>query len=414
MILETIAIGDELLTGKIADTNTAFVGAELFRRGLRLDRSQAIADDIPAIQRVLRECGERADFLICFGGLGPTSDDKTAQCIAELLGTTVVDDPVAMERLKEFASKRNRVVTPQMLKQVKYPSGTDVLFNGVGLAPGFSCLIGKARAFFLPGVPTEMRPMFLESVLPVIEERLASTGAGKFLSRVWKCIGIPESELQRLMDPVEAALPASAWLGYRTKFPENHLVLYWKSAGGDEQEFEAMALRIREMVAHLSYTEKDEELEEQVSALLRARAKTIAFAESCTAGLCAQRLGRLAGASDVLWGSAVVYQRAAKKELLGVDVPTDEAAVSAECSLRLAQELKKRSGCDLAVAVTGYSGPTGGTAEDPVGTFYIALVGEKTVQCRLFAAGHNREQNQWGAATHVLNQVRLLLASSVS
>jgi nicotinamide-nucleotide amidase len=322
------------------------------------------------------------------------------------------DDALAMERLTAFAKKRNRTITPQMLKQVKYPTGSETLPNSVGSAPGFACRIGRALVFFLPGVPLEMKPMFLAHVLPTLEKHHAESGAERFLSRVWKCIGIPESELQRLMDPVEAVLPKQAWLGYRTKFPENHLVLYWRAKdAADFAAFEARIPDIRQRLGGLVYTEVDAELEQMVMDALREKNLTVAFAESCTGGLCAQRLTKIPGASDHFWGAAVVYQIAAKKTLLGIELETAEEAVSARCSRELAVELLAKSQVDIAVAITGYLGPAGGTEADPIGTLYIAIASTDSVaEVRLLAPGTNREVNQWGAATHALNQLRLFLA----
>ncbi len=411
MRIETLAIGDELLTGKISDTNSSFVAAELFRRGMRLDRCQVVADDDQVIQAMLRELGARSEFVICFGGLGPTSDDRTAQCAADVLGVPLVDDAPSMDRLVAFAKKRNRQITPQMLKQIKHPQGTGVLPNAVGLAPGFSCRIGAAKVFFMPGVPAEMKPMFMASVLPVLEQHLLIAGGEKYLSRVWKCIGIPESELQRMMDPVEASLPKQAWLGYRTKFPENHLVLYWRSRGEeDAQAFEAKATQIAPLLQGLVYTDADTELEEMVVEKLRDKKLSLAFAESCTGGLCSQRITKVAGASENFWGAEVVYQNAAKKILLGIELEDPQQAVSSKCSRELALALRKKSGVDIALAITGYLGPTGGTAQDPIGTFYIAVASEAGVrEIRISAPGTHRDIMQVGASTHALNQLRLTL-----
>lgn len=406
--IETIAIGDELLTGRIADSNSAFVADELFRQGMRLERTQSVADEEAAIRKVVGEVADRADFVVCFGGLGPTSDDKTAAVVAGLLGVELVDHPSSMERLKEFARVRNRVLTPQLLKQVKYPAKTKALPNSVGLAPGFSCRIGKAQFSFLPGVPVEMKPMFRNHVLPEANAIFAGSGATRLLSRVWKCVGIPESELQRKMDAVEAALPSEAWLGYRTRFPENHLTLYWRSR--DERPgtaFESHAKQIAELLGDLVYGSGDDELETRVFDELRKSRKSIAFAESCTGGLCVNRMTRVPGSSDHVWGGTVVYQTTAKDVLLGVKT---EHPVSAQCTRELAQNLKARSGCDIAVGVTGFMGPSGGSQQDPIGTFYVCIVGDsKVTERRFFHPGVDREANQWGASTQVLNVLRLFL-----
>ncbi len=409
LLLETIAIGDELLTGKISDTNTAFVAAEFFKRGMRLAHSQTVADEPEAIQELVLERAKKADFIVCFGGLGPTSDDKTAATLADLLKSPLIQDPPSLERLHRRMAERGREVTPQNLKQVLFPKGCEVLPNSVGLAPGFQCRLGKAVLFFLPGVPIEMKPMFLNSVLPSIESSLGYE-LEAYRSLTWKCLGIPESELQRRMDQVEAALPPQAWLGYRTKFPENHLTLYWRSkAETDQSEFQNFSEQIQNRIADVCYTSEDKELEELVLDALGRQKLTLALVESCTGGLCAQRLTRIAGSSRTFWGGVVTYQVAAKKTLLDVQVASDEGAVSAECSKLLAANLKEKSGCQVVAAVTGYMGPGGGTPADPIGTIYTAVQGTYFSEARFQLHGNDRQANQWAASTHVLHQILLCL-----
>ncbi len=410
MRIETLAIGDELLTGKISDTNSAYVAAELFKNGLRLDRCSVVPDDESAIRNAFEELGARCRFVVCFGGLGPTSDDKTALVVANHLGTEVEDHPESLAQLQVFARKRNRELTPQLLKQIKTPKGSRALFNKVGLAPGFVCTLGKAQFYFLPGVPHEMKPLFTQEVLPELLQANTDLGGGYTHSHVWKCVGIPESELQRLMDPVEAALPAGAWLGYRTKSPENHLVLYWKAPARElPSKWSAFVERIRSLLAPYSFTEDNHELESLVIAELKSRGARVALAESCTGGVLAQRLTSVAGSSEVFWGSAVVYQTGAKASLLSVRV-SDVEAVSARCSRELALHLREKSGCEYALAITGYMGPTGGTDKDPVGTVYLAVAGPSGMsEERIQIPTRNREVDRYAASTYALNRLRLVL-----
>ncbi len=412
--IETIAIGDELLTGRIADTNSAYVAGRLFPRGQRLDRITVVADDESQMRTAFSEAAARAQVVICFGGLGPTSDDKTAAVAARFLNSTLIEDAASLERLHAFLKARGRPETPQVRKQIQLPRGARPLLNSVGLAPGFAFAVGETDFYFLPGVPAEMKVMFSDFVLPELEQRLVAAGAETLFSHTWKCLGIPESELQRRMDATEAALPPQAYLGYRTRFPENHLTLYWRSPviarspKGDEAtppEFLQQADAISHLVAEWAYTDEELELEDLILRELKGTGKTVAFAESCTGGLCAQRMTRVPGASENVWGSAVVYQVDAKRVLLGVEAGSPEDAVSADCSRRLAENLKARSGCDIAAAVTGYLGPSGGTDQDPVGTIYICVVGEVMIERRITHPGLNREASGWGASTYVLNEI---------
>ena len=385
MRIETLAIGDELLTGKIADTNSAFVGDALFHRGFRLERVTVVPDSVPAMQGALKECSARADIVLCFGGLGPTSDDKTAACLAQLLGCDLVVHGPSEEKLKALFDKRGIKVSSQASKQVLYPQGTTPILNGKGLAPGFHCLLGHCRFYFMPGVPSEMKAMFTDSILPQILSFAAAHGQSELiLSHVWKCLELPESELQRLMDPIEVALPSNAWLGYRTRFPENHLTLYFRQPEhADHGAFDHWIERIRAILKQRCYTEEDKDLEALVLERLARLGYKVAFAESCTGGLTAQRLSRIGGASEFLWGGYISYRAEAKDLMLGVKVPSPEAAVSASCTRALAEHAKDQSGCDVAAAITGYMGPTGGTQADPLGTVYLCVSGKRTLEKRI-------------------------------
>ena len=405
--LETLAIGDELLTGRTSDSNTTFVGDQLFKKGLRLSRVTVIPDDLPLIQQTLKECSGRARYVVAFGGLGPTSDDKTAQAVAELLGCELCVDEPSKIRLLENYGKRKRPISDQALKQVLYPQASTALANPCGMAPGFATDIGQCRFFFLPGVPNEMKAIFLASVLPELEPL-----AGAIRSHTWQLIGIPESEVQRLMDPVEASLPSVAWLGYRTRPPENHLTLYYRNA--DEVGFLAFQNRITELVRPFCFSERPVELEELVGERLKASGARIALAESCTGGLVAQRLTRVPGASDYVWGGYMVYQRAAKLGMLGVNLPLELATVSRDCTRRLAESTLEHAGkeVEVAAAITGYMGPSGGTEADPVGTIYLAVVSQsgKVSERRLSQFARSRWEAQWSASGHLLNLILQHLA----
>ncbi len=401
--IETIAIGDEILAGKISDSNSTFVASTLFKKGLRLTGQTVVADDPAKIRRALESVSTRADVAICFGGLGPTSDDKTAEVVAEMLGTKLVTHTPSLERLMAFLAARKRKITSANLKQVVYPESTTPIANLLGLAAGFSVRRGKCQLFFLPGVPFEMRAMFLESALDPILARVPE--AERWLSVSWKCMGIAESDLQILMNPVEAELPKPAWLGYRTRFPENHLTLYFKWDLG-ESAFHSFQDRIRGLLGAYSYTEEDRELPELVGAALLKRGWRIALAESCTGGLVVQRLTQVPGASEWVWGGLTTYQIAAKKALLGLTLDRPEQAVSADCSRRLAEGVKRLSGAEVSAAITGYLGPSGGSEENPVGTLYLhVIIKDRRFERKLYAPHRDRETAQIGASTHLLNLI---------
>ena len=402
--IETLAIGDELLVGKIADTNSQFVGRQLFNLGLRLSRETVVADEISEIIAGLKESAGRSKAVIVFGGLGPTSDDRTAESVAKLLDCKLVEDVPSKERLFSVLKKRGRDVTPVILKQVLYPEATKTIPNLKGLAIGFYFTMGNCTLFFLPGVPMEMEAMFQESVLPELKNIFQCS---KLWSHTWRCLGIHESQVQEAMNPVEKRLPEGCYLGYRTFFPENHLTLYW-SEERKKEGFESEKIRIGEILKTWVYTEEDKELEQVVVEELNRQKKKIALAESCTGGLTLQRLTRVPGASDVIWGGYTTYQITAKERMLGVKLQTMDEGVSQQCSTQLARQVKAVSECDISAAVTGYMGPTAGE-KDSVGTAYLSVFGKNLIEKKIVVPTDDRLRAQWGTSSYLLQALLKVL-----
>lgn len=413
--IETIAIGGELLNGTISDTNSTFVARVLFGHGYCLKRTNAIADDKHSIKETIRECADRSDYVFCFGGLGPTSDDLTAEAVVDFLGGGLVCHEASRERLAAKYKKFGRELTPQSLKQTYYPKDSLPIDNWVGMSPGFTFKVKKCSFYFFPGVPREMERMFTKEVLPqMLKAEKLTHGPARILSQVWKCIGITEANLQAQLDPVETKFGSQAWLGYRTHYPENHVVLYYRHRSLSEcKGFEEIKTEIHSVVKPWCFTKENLELEEVVINELRKKGLQIALVESCTGGLVSRRLISVAGASDVVWGAAVAYQVKAKKALLGVELENESDAVSKECTRRLAESALKLSSCSIAAAVTGYLGPSGGTEQDPVGTIYICVASQKDnstlsgakTEKRFILPIRERTLAQRGAAAHVLNEI---------
>lgn len=403
--IETIAIGDEILTGKISDTNSSFVAQKLLQIGLTLSEQRVIPDDETIIKETLLERARVANFVICFGGLGPTSDDKTARCVADLLGCELVEDPHAKERMIKIYTERKRVVTAPSLKQVLCPSRAEALRNEEGFAPGITCQLEGAKFFFLPGIPAEMRAMFVHEVIPRILKFCES--GERLLTKSFHCYGIHESELQGVLDPLEKRLPKNVYFGYRSTSPENHAVLYVRSKSeSDRKLFEDYAQQMQELLAPWIYSDNGDSIERTLIARLKKSKKRLVLVESCTGGLAAHRLTQISGASEVFWGGFTSYQLDAKQKMLGVNLPSEEAAVTRDAAQRLAREAKIRSGCEIAASIVGFMGPTGGNSKDPIGTIYHCVFGETFDERRheLLRKG-DRVQLQSVAASHLLHHI---------
>ncbi len=409
--VETLAIGDELLTGKIADTNSAFIASQLFPLGIRLHRSTVVADDEGEIVDALGAIARRSPVCMVFGGLGPTSDDKTAETICRMIGGELIVHEPSKEKLIRFFTERKREVTETALKQIHYPSKCEPLPNPDGLAPSFTMEWKGCRFFFMPGVPSEMKEIWKESVLPRVQAIHKKLGGPTLLHQGWRLIGIGESQVQQLMTPIEKVLPKGAWIGYRTHFPENHLVLYV----GSEVEDAAGCLKkfgdqMRSAVAPYVYTEREKELEALVFEKLLEKKLTFAVAESCTGGAVAYRMTKQPGASKAFWGSEVVYQLDAKNACLSLGLSKETDSVSAETTKRLAEALKAKSNATVVAAVTGYLPPEGGTPAIPNGTIFVHVIAPSGVsQKTVHLVARDRERGQWGAATYVFHEVLTLL-----
>lgn len=406
--IETIAIGDEILTGTIADTNSAYIGDEMMKLGYRLARETVIADDEAQIIQTLEERSERARLIFVFGGLGPTSDDRTVAAVCRWLGTKPKEHEASRSFIEIAYRQRGQPLNPHALKQALYPETAEPLANLVGMAPGFRVIREHCELYFLPGVPLEMEAIFQHSIRPRVHGK--ANEMTHVHTKIWKCLGIFESQLQVTLDPVEAMLGTNAWLGYRTHFPENHLTLYYRDGEPDHQK---VIERINELLKPWCFTRERESIESIVLRSLKQRGWRLSLAESCTGGLVSNRISRIAGASDALWGGVCVYQLDAKQKLLGLQLENSDQAVTQQATRSLALHILDISGSEMSAAVTGFLGPDPGSAEAPAGTVFCCAVDKKQrmLEKRFQLNTKNRERTQWGAATYLLDVIRQLVVT---
>ncbi|MDJ0780770.1 MAG: competence/damage-inducible protein A [Desulfosarcinaceae bacterium] len=375
MQAELLATGDEIRTGSLVDSNSAWIAERLIANGIDVRRHHCCGDDLVELVGVLREISGRSDLCVVTGGLGPTSDDRSAAAAAEAAGVPLLLDSDALEVVERFFRKAGRPLTASNRKQAELPQGSDCLDNPVGTAPGFSLMIGACRCFFLPGVPYEMKRMLADQVLPRLQE-LRGDDDQVYLSRTLTTFGLPESQVGELVAPVEAHF-SDLLLGLRAKFPVIQVKLYGSGSdrGAVETQLESGVSWVAEQLGDHLISRDGESLEAVVGRLLHERGTTIAVAESCTGGLLAHRLTNVAGSSDYFLFSAVTYANSAKKAVLKVaaDTLTEHGAVSDATAKAMAEGVRRRAGADYGLATTGIAGPTGGSAEKPVGTVWIGL-----------------------------------------
>lgn len=394
MRIEVLCTGDELLTGVIADTNSPFFMARLLRLGERVLRTTVVGDERAAISGALRELAGRADVVLVSGGLGPTADDLTAAAAADAAGVALVEDEGTLERIPARLAQRGLPLSPNNARQALVPQGAEVVPNPVGSAPMFALRIGRAQCFFLPGVPREYQALVEREVLPRIRA-LRPPAAAAHAFRILRTVGLPESQLDARVAPLRPAHPDVVF-GFRTVLPENHLELL--ASGPTQQDADAaLAAAEQDAVSALGeyFFGRDEEtLALAVVHALQTRGESVSFAESCTGGLLAGALTSVSGASEVFPGGAVTYDARVKTDLAGVEpgLIAAKGVVSAEVAEAMARGVRARLGTTWAVSVTGYAGPGGGDAREPVGAVYIGVDGpDGTTHVRhLFQGGRER------------------------
>lgn len=364
-----LCIGTELTRGELVNTNGSTLAALLTRAGFLVTGIHTVDDDAERIAAALRQASD-ADVLVATGGLGPTTDDITTAVVANVLGVPLERDAASLEAIRARFQRFGRTMSPSNEKQADFPAGATVLPNPHGTAPGFAVRLGRTHAFFMPGVPKEMLPMFETSVAPAIRGLVDET----FHQILLKTHGLPESEVNDRLAGVERAFDVT--LGYRATFP----VIEVKVLARDRDPFAAerrardAAHEVRQRLGSAVFGEGDVTFAQALGDVLIARGWRLAAAESCTGGLVGELLTAREGASAFFLGSAVVYDNAAKTALLGVDpaLLARHGAVSREVARAMAEGALARFGADVALAITGIAGPGGGTADKPVGLVHYA------------------------------------------
>lgn len=397
MKAEILATGDEIRTGALVDSNSAFIAERLEQNGVEVARHHAVGDDLPVLVDVLREIAARVEVAVVTGGLGPTQDDLSAEAAARAAGVGLALDQRALDDIAAFFDRRGRTMSDSNRKQAYIPKGAVCLYNALGTAPGFELTIGKCTFYFLPGVPNEMKPMLQQLVLPRLQARLGAAQQFR-LSRVVSTFGLPESVVGERVTGIEKEFPGIK-LGLRAKFPEIQVKLYFNTedkSSGEKTLADAVQWTIDRLQPHV-FSTQERTLAAEVGELLRQRGATLALAESCTGGLVGNWITNSAGSSDYFLLSAVVYANDCKVKVLGVSEETliRNGAVDEETACQMAAGARRTAGATYGLATTGIAGPGGGTEEKPVGTICVGLAtAEETRSMRLTLSFGQRLMNK--------------------
>jgi len=372
MKLEVVTIGTELVLGLTLDTNAADLGRALAAAGAEIARHVSVPDRPADIRAAVAEALDRSGFVIVTGGLGPTRDDMTKVEVAALFGKPLRLDEAVLQRLEARFRRLGRPMPAVNRTQAEVPEGAIVLPNPRGTAPGLWLEDSRGRvAVLLPGVPSEMRGLLVDEVLPRVAQRVGSRRV--VLSRTLRTTGVPESALAERIGAVEDDI-APLTLAYIPSLAGVDLRLTAWSLPPPEAErrLAETGAGLRARLDDHCYGENEADLAAVVLDLLRG--KRLAVGESCTGGLIAGRITAVPGASDVFVGGVVAYANGVKTDLLDVPAATLEThgAVSEEAVRAMVEGVQRRFAADAGVAVTGIAGPGGGTPEKPVGTVWLA------------------------------------------
>lgn len=390
MEVEIITIGDELLIGQIVDTNSAWMGRELTARGFTISRKSVISDRYEEITRTLNEALERVDIVIFTGGLGPTNDDITKQCLSDYFNQKLVFDSLVQHDVMTFLRAEDQDLNILNRDQTLVPEDAIIFSNKVGTAPGLAFEQGDKSVIALPGVPMEMKYLMSHEVLPYLDGRYESKN---IIQRTLNISGIPEADIAISIKELEESLDENISLAYLPS--PGRVRLRVTGTEDDKNEIDKFISCVEKSMGDSLWGYDGVEIEEVLGNLLKERGETISSAESCTGGYIAHLLSRFSGSSSYYLGSVVSYSNEVKERVLGVEKADlkEFGAVSQAVVEQMVTGVKEHMGTDWAVATSGIAGPTGGSKEKPVGTVWIAWAGPNGVSSHMFHFGTVREFN---------------------
>ena len=403
MTAEIISVGTELLLGNILNTNAQYLSRELADLGITVQRESTIGDNQGRLADFVNEAKARCDLLVFTGGLGPTADDLTKETVAACYGDTLAFDEEEWAKITSYFARSGRETTPNNRKQAMVPVHGRKIVNHHGTAPGAWFEQDGRCAVLMPGVPSEMKAMWTESIRPLLLERQNCT----LHSITLRVLG-GESNLEyQVRDLLDHANPTAA-IYCKTGECEIRITARAASDEDGEKMCRAYARKFYDLLGDAVYDEDVAGLEETVVRTLKEKGLTVSTAESCTGGMIAERITAVSGSSEGFGYGFVTYWEQAKAKLVGVDpdVIARYNVVSAPVAAQMALGAAKASGSDIAVSVTGVAGPTGGDAVRPVGTVYLgAARGETVYVKKLFVSRPDRALVRARAAQAALELV---------
>ncbi|TDN88791.1 nicotinamide-nucleotide amidase [Salegentibacter sp. 24] len=395
MKAEIITIGDEILIGQIIDTNSAFIAKELNKIGISVKQISTVEDEKSHVLAALSEAKNRADIIIITGGLGPTKDDITKECLCEFFGDKLVMNQSVLQHIEFLFEKYiDTPISDLNRKQAMLPSKALALKNKYGTASGMWFKSDAKVYVSLPGVPYEMKALIQDEVVPRLQQ---SFKRPVILHKTVLTYGMGESAIADKIEDWENALPPYIRLAYLPNLGRVRLRL---TAKGDNEEHlknsvESLITDLHGLIGDIIVGFEDEDpIEVQISRMLKQQNATIATAESCTGGKIASLFATPPGASTYFKGSVVSYATTSKEEILKIDkkLIEEHSVVSEEVAIAMAKNVKDLFKSDYAISTTGNAGPSKGDSEAEIGTVFIGVATPDGVYAKKFIFGNHREK----------------------
>ncbi len=409
-----VAVGSEMLTPSRLDTNSLYLTEKLNALGVEVVEKIVVGDQRERLERAIQACQSEAKIVMLIGGLGPTEDDLTREAVAAATGRALVFDKQVLAGLEARFASLGRKMAEVNKRQCYVLEGAEVLANPRGTAPGQWLMMPDRQIIvLLPGPPGEMKPLADQEVFPRLAKMLPPLAIA---TKTYRVAGMGESDVDALVAPVYKTYtnPVTTILAKAGDITL-HLRAQCAEAAEAERLVEELGGKIRALLGDKIYSTDGAPLEEVVLRQLIAREQSVAVAESLTAGLLGARFAGVAGASRAFAGGFITYNNAQKQALLDVDPwqIAEHSEVSEPVALQMAKAAREKTNAHWAVSLTGYAGPEGGTAENPVGTVFIGLAGPsgKTRALRFRFPAGDRDRVRQFAVQAALNVLRLEMHS---
>lgn len=406
MDAEIIAVGSELLTSERQDTNSLYLTGKLNHLGIEVRFKTVVGDNKQHLAAALRQAMARSGLVILTGGLGPTEDDVNRDAVAETLGRPLRENPEVRQRIEARFARLGRAMPGNNLRQALLPEGAAWLENKAGTAPGIWLEQDGTILLLLPGPPHELQAMFEAACMPRLER---VRGAQAIRTRVYKVVGLPESEVDHRIAPVytQYSNPATTILATMGAI-EVHLRARAASAEEGDKLLSDLGDKIELALGDHVFSTHGETLEEVVGMYLMMKRMTLAVAESCTGGMLSERLTSTPGSSNYFLGGAVCYSNALKTHLAGVPLQLIEehGAVSKLVAQALAEGIRRRTEASIGIGITGIAGPGGATPEKPAGMVFIGLADGRGSQVREFRFPGGRDRVRLWSTQAALEMIR--------